>query len=253
MKELQEKIIKGLLSATKYIPSEHKMRLSASEVSSDMLELYLKRKHNISESKISQATIGSLLHVGCEMAFAEEDYVSVEETFSKLITGTNSYATATVDYIDTKNKVVIDWKTTKEYTAKMVKAAIKKGDLFGNGYILQMNHQNYIINEPGYKYYLGMFYKDAKVDYKTGIESDSFELIEIPMIDPDKYHKYIIDKANLLELMIKDNIMPIKCSDLWPRKIGGVTINAKCKYYCSVSSVCPHYDNGIQPDTVVEW
>ena len=145
MKELKDKLVKSMLEHTKYVPSEYENRLSASEVSSDFLELYLKRKHKVKDTKVGQATIGSLVHAGLEDAFKFDEFVLTEEPMSCPIPETKSMATATVDYIDKKDKVVIDWKVTKEYTLKMVKAAIKKGDLFGNGYIMQMNHQAYKI------------------------------------------------------------------------------------------------------------
>ena len=245
-------IKKSLLNSVKYIPHPEKMRLSASEVSSSTLEIWLKRKYDIEDKKISQATLGSLAHTGMELAFADDDDVKTEEPIEGIFN--NMLLTATVDFHDTKNKIIIDWKTTKHYTGKKVKEAINKGKPLENNYIAQINHIAFILGHPeGYKYYLGMFYKDAGVDYKTGIESETFEMIEIPIVSYEQYIEYLTPKAIDLKESLNSDFEPSICKDLWPRKIGGIMTNTKCRYYCSVNIVCPYYDDGIADDTKVEW
>lgn len=244
---IQQEIEKKLLAGTQYDYSNKPNKyLSASEVGADILKLYLSRKYKLPDTEISQATIGTFVHKGIEHII-DEEYVEMEKSFEVKIPGTNYYATSTIDYIDVKNKVIIDWKTTKLNTGKKIKELIKNNDLLNNDYILQLNHQLFTIgNELGYKLFLGMFYKDAGLNYRTGEYTKSFELIEIPRINEDDYLMLIQDKVKVLDEYVSNDIVPNQCSDLWFAKIKGKTIPSKCLAYCGVNSVCPYY----KPDNI---
>ena len=61
---------------------------------------------------------------------------------------------------------------------------------------------------------------------------------QIVTMNSEEITDVINDKIDLLEFY-GDNT-PVKCKDLWPRKVNNVLINSKCKFYCSYSQSCPH-------------
>ena len=255
--EIKE-IEKQILSSVKYVKKTDKHYLTASEASSDYLQLFLKRKHDIVDDEISQATLGSLAHKGLEFAFHNSDEASVEFPITHILDGTDTVLSATIDYLDVDN--VIDWKTGKLNTAKKLREAISKGDM-SHQYIIQLSHINFILNKigvhTGRKYYIGWFFKDAGLNYRTGAETDTFDMMQIPVIQEKEYEDFIIEKALILEDFVNNDKMPPKCSDTWIANIAGVRTATKCRYYCSLNSVCPYYDSSneesVKETEALDW
>jgi len=224
-----EKII---LEETKYIGSDIKNSISASQVTTEPLQQYLKWKYgNIEDDKVGQNTLGSILHLGMEQILKEKSALTEYSMEYKLW---NDWTiTGTADLI--VDGAIYDYKFTKEYSRKMW---LK--DKENHQYTIQLNTLRYlwkqlpsdIKTEP--KMYIVWFIKDAKQGEPTMI------IDEVPLIK--HIEDILIDATNELRQWVENDIEPPVCKDKWTRKIKGNTVHTKCMYYCSYNKVCPHYN-----------
>ncbi len=233
-----EKIVKV---GSKYTPSPIEKSISCSQIGSDILQLYLAKTNKIEEPfEVSQASIGSIFHLGMEEAaknFSKQDnnnIIHIEHDMSKQLS--NGWTlTGTADLITKEGNsfVIKDHKLTKQYTAKMVREAIRKHQ--PNGYISQMNGYRFLFN-PEADMVLSMFYKDQDV-----VKSElAFEEIMVPYIND--IEKQVINITNQLQHHLDTKTTPPKCADLWWRKPknSNTSIPSRCKFYCNVSESCPY-------------
>ena len=232
---------KSILGLTKYTPVEGK-RISASEMGSDMLQLYYRRKHTVEPTDVGQNTIGSLVHLGLEHLDIDS-----EVKISKIIPGTDIVATATVDAI--LEDSIIDYKTSKVYAVSMLRTAIKKLD-YSHNYIMQLNHIAWILDYPDKKYYCVFFNKDAGMDFKSGKIKPTYEIVEVPIMEPAEYLALVQAKAKELYIFVDEDREPPICKDLWIRKIAGVATPMKCLAYCDYSKICSKFKPTVLNETV---
>ena len=155
--------------------------------------------------------------------------ITVEERMSTVIDGW--YISGKPDLIDNVNKVIWDFKTSKNYSKKMVDK-----DKYIHTYAIQLAVYNMLLG-GGYTAKILWFMKDSSA---PALEPVVFEQ-EVPIYSPEQITKIIKDKIHLLETY--GDTMPDQCADTWARKVrinGKYTFlkDTKCRFYCSYSTTC---------------
>lgn len=221
-----------------------KKHLSASSFSKDPLELWLGlQNYKENAPKLSDATLGSIVHLGLEKIIKELD----EYKYGQLIVEQrivremeNWTVSGTPDLIDVENKVIYDYKTGKNYSKKMLD---KEGSQ--HSYAIQIAIYNWLLG-GGYEAKILWLMKDSKAAESQPV---IFEQV-IDIMSFDETTDYILEKLNLLDAI--GDTMPEKCKDLWPRKVKGMLVNTKCQYYCRYSVSCPH-NNPSSAQVISSW
>lgn len=225
-----------ILGATKYVGSGIEKSLSASSVGNEVCQNWLKQEYGIiDETEIGQNTLGSIFHLGMEKMFEGSAFDTEFAMHKKL----GDYSiTGTADLIDTKSNCIYDYKLTKNYTYKMWSK-----EPLTNGYTVQMNVLKWLAErtypEKKFDMKLVWFLKDAVATK----DEPNMIISEVPAIDIEPIIQAAVDELKgVLDV-------PPKCKDLWMRKVKGVNVPMKCKYYCSYNKVCPHYDEPVKLPT----
>jgi len=241
-------IEKIILEATEYggNKNEEAKALSASQLSDDVLRLWLRYKYRVQPSeKIEMNTLGSLVHLGLEQIFKDIDNFEVEHSIEKKMDNGWSL-TGTMDLYDTKKNIIYDWKMIKKYRVKKI---LEQGT--NDPYVVQMNVYRYLTGSNP-EMYIASFSSDAGVNFKDGSVESVFKLTEVPFIPDEEIEKLFYDQVELLQQYIEPYKTPPQCEDLWPRKIKGEVVKARCAYYCSFKDLCPRYHE--KPDiTLNSW
>jgi len=242
---LEQKIIDNTQYKSKYTKREGEYVISASMVGKDLLQNYLSIIYgNHKNEKIDDTVLGTIFHNGLETMMKKGDPEATlypEYALSKklkngwMVTGTTDLLVSTGDHYEIR-----DYKLTKQYALKMIKK-----DLHNHPYSKQLNVLNFLLgNRTGTVLWLDIFTKDAKA-----IENEnSYEAINVPLVDRETMEKEIIEETTKLQEYIESGEIPEQCEDVWIRKLkNGTTIPTKCALYCShgKAGLCPYY----QPTT----
>ncbi len=243
---MEDIIYENVLKATEYggAREPERKRLTASGLSTPMLQEYLKYMHGVPNNKeIDATTIGSLGHLACEQLLQNLSGIQTEVSLShKFDNGWE--LSGSMDVVNLQHRWIGDFKFTKFGAGTKVKAAIKSGK--HHDYIVQLNVYRYLykkIHEVDMKMRLYMFYKDGGVNYKTGGDIPHNEIIEIPLISDFEITEMFMDKVKALEGYIELNETPSKCTDIYHySNKAGVNRDLRCELWCSYSDVCPYYE-----------
>lgn len=240
---------KILLEATKYGGNSEsgQKSISASSLVDDPLRLWLRWKHGVPPSDtVTQATIGSLVHLGMEKIIETLEPVvpltkhleSEVEVGCKMDKGWSF--SGTIDILDHETKTIYDVKVVKKY--RIEKLRKEEPD---DPYIWQLNAYRYMLCRLGVNYrnmkVIGLSC-DAGFDFRSGKMTNVLNIVDVPLIED----AYIEDRFNEQAKILNDHIAmdtpPEKCKDTWPRKVNGKTIPVRCVAYCDYSSLCPHFN-----------
>jgi hypothetical protein len=212
-----------------YTPQEGEKHLSASSFANEPLEIWLDR-HNYPENpfKLSDATVGSIVHIGLENIIRKtEEYKNAELLIEhQIIKPFNGWTiTGRPDLVNIPKKILYDYKTGKNYSKKMID---KEGK--NHRYAIQLAVYNWLLG-GGYTPKILWLMKDSQAGEPVIFEQ------EIEIMDLNEIEVYMKERLDVIDAY--GDSMPDKCGDLWPRKIKGAVVNAKCMYYCKYSHSCP--------------
>jgi hypothetical protein len=242
-------IEKTFLKASEYSGNKlpNKKMISASQLSSEPLQLFLKYKYGNTEGDTFEAnTFGSIFHLGAEEAFKNIENCETEKSLQyKLKNGW--LLTGTIDLILYKYSIIVDWKVTTSTAISKMHSEGKDGQ-----YALQLGVYKFLLN------------KNNKVNFSTAIgaidknfsffKKNKFKqlnLIEIETYSNEDIEQIAIDKTNILDEYIKKDEFPPECSNkFWFMQKDKKPKPMKCIHYCSVSKYCPYFSGISESETL---
>jgi len=252
-KDYIDVVIKGTQYSGNTEPGKY--QLSASQVGSDILPLWLEFKYGKqqNQSKIEANTLGSILHKGLEELFKEhnfnefsEDYQysverSVEKEFTHKDLKNKWTIIGTIDLIDTKNKVIIDHKLS---TGTTLKSIYKEGK--DHQYALQLGIYRWLLGDEEFNCALAFFNKSQS--YFKVKKEDLFTMVELEVPSFEEIEKLLLNKLKELEVYINEDALelgstPPKCKNTFPYKMQGKVYNMKCLHYCDLNNKCPYFSS----------
>ena len=269
--------LKGLITeGTKYVSGyvneDDDYTISASMVANDPLQNYLSIVHGKgTEDEITDATLGSVFHLGMEQLVREKMDTDVAiigaevAMHHKLSNGWVLSGTADLIVEPEVGRFEIhDYKLTKKYTRKMTEK-----DLYTSGYTKQLQVLD------------ALFRRDTTANQGKEINRDielhcdfflkdtiavNFESVFQPLVIPNKVgtsemnaadvlFAEVVEITNSLQSYIEAGTIPPVCKDRWPRNVKGTVIPSRCEFYCGHKNVCPHYspDPRKVADRLANW
>ena len=216
-----------------------RMALSASQLDDDILRIYLRHRYGVMPSeKITMATIGTLVHKGLECLLEENRKIGSEvELEADMPNGWK--LTGTADIVDHWNHVIYDVKVIKKY--RVTKLKEQGAD---DPYAWQLNAYRYMIEKESgidYDIKVAALSPDAGFDFKRAEEIPVLQIVDVPRIAneilEEKFSRQVFELMNHIE----SGTTPERCTDTWPRRVGGKTIPVRCTIYCDFKNVCPRY------------
>lgn len=236
---------KDILKSIEYGGNNKKNQkeISASMLGNDLQQCLLRCKYGtIKENKVTQAGVGSLVHLGlAEVDFG--DRVSKEYSIKKdykdwILSGT-------IDRIDFENNMITDIKVSKTYTI----TSILNDPM--HPYRLQLNMYRMLAEwkfgwRSGEKFdmQLEFYNKQGGYDYRKSCEIPDMQYISIDKIADEILLEKVDEIIEFVELEQEK-----QCDDVWVRKLGGKAIKTRCELYCSYKQVCSKYNP--KPSTTV--
>ena len=224
--------------------------LSASQISRDVLELYLAATEDAKPGVFSKGEIGSIFHLGMEAMFKE--HISViegewvqERRFNKSFGDYN--INGKMDMIDFMNHVIYDWKGMSAYGY----SEFKKNDKM-NRVNIQMAVYNWILG-GNFKAEAHVFITDWD-PVKPSHPATAYQIVQCNIMTEDEIEEYMMEKISALELALKSGKTPPKCEDTMYRYVKeGVYIESKCAYYCNYAHVCKRKKDDTAKKLGLKW
>lgn len=240
-----------LLRASGYSGNKEpgKKRISASSLTSNMLELYLDYKHGKSNDvQFEASNLGSIYQLGVDLACDENSKQALEDGLEpQYISGQrfefelpNGWIlTGEADQIDMINKVIIDNKVSTTSSLKKIKEEGK-----AHQYAIQLG----VYKLLAHKFYGDHFdgalaFVDKNSSYFKPQTGPIMNYIDIETYDYETIIKMAVDKSNELQKYIDLGLEPPICENRFPYKSKGVTTPMKCHYYCNYSQHCKHFNS----------
>jgi len=229
---------------------EH-MKLSASQVSRDVLELYLAATEDSQEGHFGKGNIGSIFHMGMDSMMSEQLEVKggscvVEKRFSRMLP--NGWKIdGKMDMVAFMKHVINDWKgmSASAYT----KFKSNKKDHSIN---MQFAVYNWLLG--------GDFAAEAHcfiTDWDPCNDTHpatAYQPVTCNIYTPEEIEAYMIEKTDLLAGYLAAAKLPPKCENVMPRQLrSGVYINSKCEYYCNHSHVCKRKRDDTAKKLGLDW
>lgn len=222
---------------------EAKQRVfSASSLGSTVLQNYYRYQFGvIKDHEFGQNTLGSIFQLGVDAIFkGSEQYINSMRAKHTLDNGW--VISGEIDQLDMKNRVIIDNKTTKTYKIKMLKKQNKDDD-----YMLQLAVYRWLLWKNGegkdWKTVLACVDKQGGYDSRTLDPIPSLEMLEVETYTVEEIEAMLISKTDELDQWIELGSEPEVCPDRWTRRLKtGVTVDTKCKLWCSYKDLCKYYD-----------
>lgn len=225
-------------------------KLSASQLSKDVLELYLAANFDPKPGVFSKGEIGSIFHMGMETMFKEHILVKdgsciQEKRFSRKI---GDYTIdGKMDMIDFMNHIIYDWKGMSAYAYGLFRPNDKMHKIN-----IQMAVYNWLLK--------GEFAAEAHVfitdwdPVKPTHPASAYQIVKCDIMDLIETEAYIANKIDELESWMAKMKTPPVCDDVMPRYVKpSVYINAKCAYYCDYSHVCPRNAASTAKTLGLDW
>ena len=237
-----------LLDASKYSGNSEpgKKSFSASQLGSDMLQIYLKYKNGSKETtKFGANTIGSIYQLGVDVAadtwnenlVGSDDYTSAKRIKQMIDNGWE--ISGEMDQIDNEYKVIFDNKVS---TATTIKKIREEGKM--HGYALQLGVYKWLMwKETGEIYKTALPVVDKGHSHFKTNKNECLEFIEVETYSPEEIERMLYEKTNELQEYIDLDQAPGECQNLWimARK-GQKAKRMKCMYYCDQNKNCKYYN-----------
>ena len=209
-----------------------KKNISASMISGEPQQAFMRYKYGVEpEDSFSQASFGSLVHLGLEQVFKDKKNILCEEALSYEFEGWN--ISGTIDRLDLSNNVITDIKTTKTYSIANVKKDMN------HQYRWQLNTYRWLVHkvtDRDCSMQLEFYDKQGGMDFRKGIEVPTLSYLDIDLIADE----LIEEKIREIILYIENGVEN-QCKELWFRKVNGVNIPMRCEAYCSYKGKCTQY------------
>jgi len=210
--------------------------LSASQISRDVLELYLAATEDAKDGPFSKGEIGSIFHMGMEAMFSGHPKVK-EGTWVQEKRFTRNYGDYSIngkmDLVNFEDHIIYDWKGMSAWAY----SEFKKNDKH-NKINIQMAVYNWLLK--------GNFDCEAHVfitdwdPVKPTHPASAYQIVKCNIMDEVETEAYMVAKIDELNKYLASSKTPPKCEDTMYRYVkDGVYVESKCMYYCSYSHVCP--------------
>ena len=249
-----------ILDITQYGGNQEKevKAISASQIDTDVLQLWLRYKHGVLPSKdISQAEIGTLGHKGVESEILDRLIATdvVPEVELEYEMKNDWKLTGTADIVDYECRVIYDLKFIKKYRVEKLQKAIEK-DPESDTYIWQMNVYRYLLKKmtgQRFRMVVASLSCDGGFNFRKGIKEPVYQEIDIPILDDGIIESQFNTQVGLMENYLNKDKIPPVCDDVWPRKVAGTTVPVRCLQYCSYKEVCPRYPEISQKPSIPKF
>lgn len=214
-------------------------KLSASQVSKDLLELYLAATETAQpRNGWSRGHIGSVFHLGMEEIFKKQKdvidgrYVQ-EKRFSKTLQN-GWQIDGKMDMIDFMDHIIFDWKGMSASAYKEFKKNDKTHKIN-----VQMSVYNWLLG-GNFECQAHVFITDWD-PVNAEHPAQAYQIVECDIIPKDEIELYMLDKTYELQKYLDAKKAPPECADVMPRYVTKTKeyINSKCEFYCDYSHVCP--------------
>jgi len=228
---------------------EHK-KLSASQLSRDVLELYLAATEEPKPGTFGKGSIGSIFHMGMETVFKNHVRVKAaewvqEKRFTKKIRGYK--IDGKMDMIDFRNHVIFDWKGM----SASAYATFKRND----------KHAKINVQMAVYNWLLGGDFTAEAHCFITNWDpvvpshpASAYQIVQCKIMTIEETEAYITAKIDKLEYWLDGRKAPPVCEDVMPRFVKeGVYIDSKCAYYCDYSHVCNRKADKVAVGLGLKW
>lgn len=210
--------------------------ISASSLTNDMLQLYLDFKFGKqSDTKFEASNLGSMYQLGIDFACQNNpQYISANRLTYELSNGWT--LTGEIDQIDMKNKVIIDNKLSTQTALKKV---MTEGQ--SHNYAIQLGAYKFLAHKQYNDHFTGaLAFVDKSASYFKPTTGDTMNYLNVDTCSYEEIESLAISKTDELQQYLDNDIVPEKCSDLFPFKSKGYTRPMRCIYYCSYNQVCPY-------------
>ena len=225
-------------------------KLSASQLSRDVLELYNDATEEPKKGTFSKAEIGSVFHLGMESVFKSHPSVVdgawvQEKRFSKDI---GDYTIdGKMDMIDFMNHIIYDWKGMSAYAYSLFSKTNKMEKIN-----IQMAIYNWLLG-GGFTAEAHVFITDWD-PVKPSHPASAYQIVKCNIMTVDEVEAYMIVKTAELSSWLDKKKTPPKCEDTMYRFVKeGVYIEAKCAYYCNYAHVCKRKQDDTAKKLGLEW
>jgi hypothetical protein len=248
-----EKIRNIIMEAVSYKESPIRRSISASSLTRETIELWLRFKYGVPKrEEFSRATVGSLMHLAMENIFNKYSEYEVEMELEKKMMidelGDSWFLTGTLDLYDKENNIIYDWKTIKGYRVDKFLA-----DPLEDDYTIQLNAYRYLLGKDS-KMAMIVIDTNPSYDFSSGETDPMLRVVEVPKISDSRIERIFEEQVSKLVKYLKDNKIPPKCVDTYPRKSKGEIVELKCAMYCSYKDVCPRIKPQIRNKSIMkDW
>ncbi len=225
-------------------------KLSASQVSRDLLELYLSFTEDSQEGVFGKGEIGSIFHLGMEEVFKDHPKVK-DGAWMQEIRETKTLSNGweidgKSDMVQFDNGIVIDYK-----------------GMSASAYaVLKSNKRDHKVNMQMaiYRWLFNVDYAEVHV-FCTNWDpcnathpASAYQVFKPEMYEPSEIEEIMLNKTTELELQLASGKAPAKCEDVMPRRLAnGSFINSKCTFYCSYAHVCPRKRDDTAKKLGLDW
>ncbi len=241
MQDWKEYVEQTILDGTTYTGNKdaNKRIFSASMLSNDMLQNFLKFKYGTQKQKVFGAnTFGSCYHIGMEEIFKNQPNVETELSLSKQLD--NGWTiSGTLDLVLHDYEIILDHKTTTANTIAKTKSEGRT-----SGYALQLGVYKYLLHAANSLDYSGALgFVDKTHSFFKQNKFNQLELMKVPTYSYDETEDKLYTATNALDEYLELDQEPPRCKNLFPYKPkgGGRTKNMRCIHYCDNNINCSHY------------
>ena len=224
--------------------------LSASQVSRDVLELYLAATEDPKSRTFGKGEIGSIFHLGMKEVFKSHPSVKdaewvQEKRFTK---GLGQWSiNGKMDMIDFMDHIIYDWKGMSAYAYSIFRKNDKMHKIN-----IQMAIYNWLLG-GGFTAEAHVFITDWD-PVKPSHPASAYQIVKCEIMSFDEVEVYMAGKIASLSSYLDLKKTPPKCEDVMPRFVKeGVYINSKCAYYCDYAHVCKRKANDTAKVLGLAW
>lgn len=201
------------------------------------LEMTDSRKMNEMNGRLSQPLMSKLIEEGIISTLAKgvesEDTEFVNDSISDRI-----QFRASVSFVEEDDRKHT-FRFTKKYKATKVNGSIINDRTMHEDNFIAKIMIAAVIDTSGSSHRSPMLH----LIYEAYGNMTS-ETIAIPSFSYDRFKDILVTKAHALADSLDTGTMPEICDDLWPLASG---VPSRCKNYCSVADICPHYESTFIP------
>ncbi len=227
------------------------MKLSASQISRDVLELYLAATEDSESGAFGKGNIGSIFHIGMEEMFKTQPRVIEGEAMQKIRRSRelpNGWIIdGKVDMLDFIDMIITDWKglSASAYNT------FKKNDR-DHRINMQMAVYNWLFGgDFGCEAHCFITNWDPCNETHP---ATAYQIMKCEIYEPEEIEEIMMNKTAELSRYLASKKVPPKCKELMPRRLkSGSFINSKCEFYCNYAHVCSRKRDDTAKKLGLDW